>query len=105
MERFLFILAVTLVVLAGGAQRRRALLIIALALAAMLPVASFLAFDSANLLFDPLRLSRAAARRSPPGVTDQCLVASVCWIDFASNDMASSTSLVVMSSGGRKRRL
>jgi len=48
-------LLVALVVLAGGAQRRRALLVIALALAAMLPVASFLAFDVANLLFDPLR--------------------------------------------------
>lgn len=48
-------LLVALVVLAGGAQRRRALLAIALALAAMLPVASFLAFDGANLLFDPLR--------------------------------------------------
>ena len=48
-------LLVTLVVLAGGAQQRRVLLIIALALAAMLPVASFLAFDGANLLFDPLR--------------------------------------------------
>ena len=46
---------VTLVVLAGGAQRRRMLLVVALALAAMLPVASFLAFDRANLLFDPLR--------------------------------------------------
>ena len=46
---------VTLVVLAGGAQRRRMLLVVALALAAMLPVASFLAFDSANLLFDPSR--------------------------------------------------
>ena len=46
---------VALVVLAGGAQRRRMLLVVALALAAMLPVASFLAFDRANLLFDPLR--------------------------------------------------
>lgn len=48
-------LLVTLVVLAGGARRRRVLLIAALAVAAMLPVGSFLAFDGANLLFDPLR--------------------------------------------------
>ena len=48
-------LLVMLMVLAGSAKRRRALLAIALALAAMLPVASFLAFDSANLLFDPSR--------------------------------------------------
>ena len=48
-------LLVTLVVLAGEAKRRRTLLVIALALAAMLPVASFLAFDGANLLFDPSR--------------------------------------------------
>jgi len=48
-------LLVTLMVLAGSAKRRRVLLVVALALAAMLPVASFLAFDGANLLFDPLR--------------------------------------------------
>ena len=48
-------LLVALVVLAGGAQRRRVLLIGAAGLAAALPFASFLAFDRANLLFDPLR--------------------------------------------------
>ncbi len=49
-------LLVALVALAGWARRRRrALLLIALVLAAMLPVASFLAFDGANLLFDPSR--------------------------------------------------
>ncbi len=48
-------LLVTLVVLAGSAKRRRMLLVAALALAALLPVASFLAFDGANLLFDPSR--------------------------------------------------
>lgn len=48
-------LLVWLVVLAGGAQHRRAMLIVAGAVAVTLPIASFLAFDRANLLFDPLR--------------------------------------------------
>ena len=48
-------LLVMLVVLAGSAKRRRVLLVAALAVAALLPVISFLAFDGANLLFDPSR--------------------------------------------------
>lgn len=52
-----FALALVILILFAGGTRRYWLMGVALALAVALPVGSFLAFDRANLLFDPVRPS------------------------------------------------